>query len=221
MVFTSCASFKDFVFKFKLQKLYISLLKTERKLNRLELILLEYFTTLFVVVKVGFGRIHGLRSAECGVRSAECGVRSAECGVRSAECGVRSAECGVRSAECGVRSAECGVRSAECGVRSAKCGVRSAECGVRSAECMSMGTVIGLLFTTLAYIKIYLAVRRHKNQNRVQQVQNAENFASLIKSAFGTFYVFLVFLACYLPIFICLTAIAIYDPNIALKRLLL
>ena len=111
------------------------------------------------------------------------------------------------------------MRSAECGVRRAECGVRSAECGVRSAECM--GTVIGLLFTTLAYIKIYWAVRRHKNQNRVQQVQNAENFASLIKSAVGTFYVFLVFLACYLPIFICLTAIAIYDPNIALKRLLL
>ena len=27
-----------------------------------------------------------------------------------------------------------------------------------------IGTVIGLLFTTLAYIRIYLAVRRHKNQ---------------------------------------------------------
>ena len=86
---------------------------------------------------------------------------------------------------------------------------------------ISIGTVIGLLFTTLAYIRIYLAVRRHKNQIRVQQVQNAANFASLIKSAVGKFYVFLVFLACYLPIFICLTAIAIYGPNVVLNRLFL
>ena len=86
---------------------------------------------------------------------------------------------------------------------------------------ISIGTVIGLLFTTLAYIRIYLAVRRHKNQIRVRQEQNAANFASLIKSAVGKFYVFLVFLACYLPIFICLTAIAIYGPNVALNRLFL
>ena len=89
-----------------------------------------------------------------------------------------------------------------------------------------IGTVIGLLPTTLAYIRIYLAVRRHNNQIQVQQVQNAAqtseavNFASLIKSAIGTFYVFLVFLACYL-LFICLTTIAIYSPNIALNRLFL
>ena len=87
---------------------------------------------------------------------------------------------------------------------------------------ISIGTVIGLLYTTLAYIRIYLAVRRHKNQIRVQQVQNAANFASRIKSAVGTFYVFLVFcLACYLPSFICLTAITIYGPNVALNRLFL
>ena len=90
-----------------------------------------------------------------------------------------------------------------------------------------LGIVIGLLLTTLAYIRIYLAVRRHKNQIRVQQAQNAAqtsemaNFASLIKSAIGTFSVFLVFLACYLTIFICLTVIAIYGPNIALNRLFL
>ena len=78
---------------------------------------------------------------------------------------------------------------------------------------ISIDTVIGLLFTTLAYIRIYLAVRRHKNQIRVQQVPNAANFVTLIKFAVSTFYVFLVFLACYLPIFICLTAIAIYGPN--------
>ena len=85
----------------------------------------------------------------------------------------------------------------------------------------SIGTVVGLLFTTLVYTRIYLVVRRHKRQIQVQQVQNVVNFASLIKSAVATFYVFLVYLACYLPIFICLTATAIHGPNIALNRLFL
>ena len=31
---------------------------------------------------------------------------------------------------------------------------------------VSTGTVIGLLLTTAIYIRIYLAVRHHKNQNR-------------------------------------------------------
>jgi len=88
---------------------------------------------------------------------------------------------------------------------------------------LCIGTVIGLLLTTLVYIRIYLTVRRHKNQIQVQQVQNAApngeiaNFASLIKSAIGTFYVYLVFLVCYLPIFICFTAIAIYGQSVALN----
>ncbi|XP_020621155.1 alpha-1B adrenergic receptor-like [Orbicella faveolata] len=92
---------------------------------------------------------------------------------------------------------------------------------------VSIGTVIGLLVTTLIYIRIYLAVRRHKNQIQALQVQNAAqtsemaNFASLIKSAIGTFYVFLVFLVCYLPIFICLAALATLGPNITLNRSLL
>ena len=91
---------------------------------------------------------------------------------------------------------------------------------------LGIGTVIGLLLTTLVYIRIYLTVRRHKNQIQVQQVHNAApngeiaNFASLIKSAIGTFYVYLVFLVCYLPIFICFTAIAIYGQSVALNRFL-
>ena len=54
---------------------------------------------------------------------------------------------------------------------------------------LSIGTVIGLLLTTLVYIRIYLAVRRHKNQIQVLQVQNATqtgaiaNFAEVIKSS--------------------------------------
>ena len=78
---------------------------------------------------------------------------------------------------------------------------------------------ICLLVTTVVYIKIYSAVRRHKNQIQALQVQNP-NFASLIKSAVSTFWVYLVFLVCYLPTLICLAVIAIYGPNIALKRTL-
>ena len=85
---------------------------------------------------------------------------------------------------------------------------------------ISIGTGICLLVTALVYIRIYLAVRRHKNQIQVLQVQNP-NFASLIKSAISTFWVYLVFLVCYLPILICWAILAIYGPNIVLNRLLL
>ena len=92
---------------------------------------------------------------------------------------------------------------------------------------LSIGTVIGLLLTTLVYIRIYLAVRRHKNQIQTLQVQQASqtgeiaNFAKVIKSSVGTFYVYLVFLVCYLPIFISSSTFQISDPSIAFKRFLL
>ena len=82
---------------------------------------------------------------------------------------------------------------------------------------ISIGTGICLLVTTVVYIKIYLAVRRHKNQIHALQVQNP-NFASLIKSAVSTFWVYLVFLVCYLPMLICLAVVAIYGPDITLNR---
>ena len=59
--------------------------------------------------------------------------------------------------------------------------------------------------TALFYFKIYLAVRYHSNQIRILQAQlaqNAEvmaNAATQRKCAVGTFYMYLVFLACYLP----------------------
>ena len=90
-----------------------------------------------------------------------------------------------------------------------------------------IGTAIGLLLTTLVYIKIYFTVRRHKNQIQVQQVHNAAptgeiaNFASLINSAIGMFCVYLVFLICYLPNFICFATITIYGQSIVLNRFLL
>ena len=64
---------------------------------------------------------------------------------------------------------------------------------------------VGLFVTAVAYIRIYFAVQRHKNQIRVLQVQQAArndeiaNLTSVVKSAFGIFYVFLLFLICYLP----------------------
>ena len=84
--------------------------------------------------------------------------------------------------------------------------------------------VITLVLTTVAYIRIYLAVRRHKGEIQALQVQQvAENcevasFISLVKSAVGIFYVYLVFLICYLPYFISLVFLNISDPSIALKR---
>ena len=84
--------------------------------------------------------------------------------------------------------------------------------------------VIGLLVTTVVYLRIYVVVQRHKNQIQSQQVQEGAesgelaSFSSLIKSAVGVFYVYLVFLICYLPFFICLVAIAVNGPSISLKR---
>ena len=66
-----------------------------------------------------------------------------------------------------------------------------------------------LLITTLIYIKIYLVIRRHSIQiQQALQVQRsapnasrdmAANFANLRKSAVGVFYVYVVFMVCYLP----------------------
>ena len=89
---------------------------------------------------------------------------------------------------------------------------------------LSIAGVVNLLVTTLLYSKIYLVLRRHKNQIQALQVQQtsqndemATNFAKLRRSAVGIFYVYLVFLVCYLPRFICLAALNIYSPCSYLK----
>ena len=93
-----------------------------------------------------------------------------------------------------------------------------------STAVLSFVGVVGLLVTTVVYIRIYVAVQRHKNQIQTQQVQEeAEsgemaNFASLIKSAVGVFYVYLVFLICYLPFVISLVAYAVNGSSLSLKR---
>ena len=62
------------------------------------------------------------------------------------------------------------------------------------------------LTTALFYFKIYLAVRHHSNQIHVLHAQLAQNNEGHIanaarerKAAVGIFYVYLVFLICYLP----------------------
>ncbi|KAL9956578.1 hypothetical protein ACROYT_G038071 [Oculina patagonica] len=88
--------------------------------------------------------------------------------------------------------------------------------------------ILGFVFvvvTSLVYIRIYLAVRRHKYdiqalqiQQVAQSTQETAHFASLVKSAVSIFYVYLVFLLCYLPYFISLVATEINGPSITLKK---
>ena len=84
-----------------------------------------------------------------------------------------------------------------------------------------------ILATTFIYCKIYVVLRRHKGQIRALQPQEAQqavqngnvvNFASLRKSVVGLFYVYLVFLICYLPRCIILAARVIQGPHIAVKQ---
>ena len=80
--------------------------------------------------------------------------------------------------------------------------------------------VLGLLVITGVYIRIYLVARRHKNQiaqvQRFAQTGEIAILASVVKSAFGIFYVFLVFLFCYLPSFIGMVVYQIEGPSIPL-----
>ena len=82
--------------------------------------------------------------------------------------------------------------------------------------------VIGVILTTVVYIRLYIAVRRHKNQIQALQVQQVAgevaNLFSLIKFAVGIFYVYFVFLVCFLPYLIHLVATKMNGPSIVLKR---
>ena len=77
----------------------------------------------------------------------------------------------------------------------------------------------------MVYIRIYLTVRRHKNEIQSMQIRNEaqseeiKNLTVLIKSTVGIFYVYLVLLICYLPYLICVTVIRIYGSTTALKTL--
>ena len=83
--------------------------------------------------------------------------------------------------------------------------------------------VVGVILLTIVYIRIYLVLRKHKNQIQVLQVQQVAhadqlaNLSSLIKSTVGIFYVYVVFLVCYLPYLISLVAKKMNGPSNVLK----
>ena len=91
----------------------------------------------------------------------------------------------------------------------------------------TISAAFGFIITLVVYIRIYQTVRRHKNQIQSMQIRNEaqseeiKNFNILIRSAAGIFYVYLVFLICYLPYFICKAVIQIYGSSIVLKKLYL
>ena len=95
--------------------------------------------------------------------------------------------------------------------------------GINYAIFITIG-VSCLVVTAIAYFRIYLACKRHRNQIRDLQVQqqaqngNMVNFASLRNSAVGVFYIYLVFLACCSPSWVVLAARSILPPSIALKK---
>ena len=67
--------------------------------------------------------------------------------------------------------------------------------------------VVCVITTGLLYCKIYASVRHHTNQIHALQVQQATqnedmaNAARLKKSSLATFYVYFVYLVCYLPLY--------------------
>ena len=91
----------------------------------------------------------------------------------------------------------------------------------------TISAAFGFIITLVVYIRIYQTVGRHKNQIQSMQIRNEaqseeiKNFTLLIRSTAGIFYVYLVFLICYLPYFICMAVIRIYGSSIVLKKLYL
>ena len=84
-----------------------------------------------------------------------------------------------------------------------------------------------ILATTFIYWKIYLVLRRHKDQIQALQPQEAQqaaqngnvvNFARLKKSVAGLFYVYLAFLICYLPRYVILAARVIQGPHLTVMK---
>ena len=91
----------------------------------------------------------------------------------------------------------------------------------------SVIAAFGFIVTFVVYIRIYLTVRRHKNQIHSMQVQEVahsdelKNFMVLMKFTVSIFYVYLVLLICYLPFCICSAVIRIYGSSIASKHFFL
>ena len=89
-----------------------------------------------------------------------------------------------------------------------------------SIHVLSVMSVVCIITTGLLYCKIYAAVRHHTNQIRLLQVPEQEaqngdmaNAARLRKTAVATFYVYILFSVCYLPIACAGLATMIHGKN--------
>ena len=91
----------------------------------------------------------------------------------------------------------------------------------------SISAAFGFIITLVVYIRIYQTVRRHKNHIQSMQIRDEaqseeiKNLTALIKYTVGIFHVYLVFLVCYLPLFICMAVIQFYGSSFVLKKLFL
>ena len=89
----------------------------------------------------------------------------------------------------------------------------------------SVMLVVCIITTGLLYCKIYAAVRHHTNQIHALQVQQVTqngdiaNTARLRKTAVATFYVYILFSVCYLPIACAGLATMIHGKNAFLSHL--
>ena len=95
-----------------------------------------------------------------------------------------------------------------------------------SISVLSVMSVVCIITTGLLCCKIYAAVRHHTNQIRALQVpeqvaQNGDmaNTARLRKTAVATFYVYILFSVCYLPIACAGLATMIHGKNAFLSHL--
>ena len=93
-----------------------------------------------------------------------------------------------------------------------------------SISVLSVMSVVCIITTGLLYCKIYAAERHHTNQIRALQVpeqvaQNGDmaNTARLRKTAVATFYVYILFSVCYLPM--ACAGLAIHDKTAFLSHL--
>ena len=94
-----------------------------------------------------------------------------------------------------------------------------------SISVLSVMSVVCIITTGLLYCKIYAAVRHHTNQIHALQVQQVTqngdmaNTARLRKTAVATFYVYILFSVCYLPIACAGLATMIHGKNAFLSHL--
>ena len=90
---------------------------------------------------------------------------------------------------------------------------------------LSVMSVVCIITTGLLYCKIYAAVRHHTNQIHALQVQQVTqngdmaNTARLRKTSVATFYVYILFSVCYLPIACAGLATMIHGKNAFLSHL--